>query len=92
MDHVDVCVPGQHGGCVRTEIAVLGLGRLYSHISCTGSPIIGDTSVPSVSPVRSTPNHSFKNQTGSVVRPEKTWTDVLSGLLRFAGPTNKKPK
>jgi hypothetical protein len=35
-------------------------------------------------------HHSFKNQTGSVVRPEKTWTDTLSGFLRVTGPTNKK--
>jgi hypothetical protein len=37
-------------------------------------------------------NHSFKNQTGSVVRSEKTWIDALSGFLRVAGPTNKKPE
>jgi hypothetical protein len=36
--------------------------------------------------------HSFKNQTSSVVRPEKTLTDALSGFLRVTGPTNKKPE
>jgi hypothetical protein len=35
-------------------------------------------------------NHSFKNQTGSVVRPEKTWTEALAGFLRVTGPTKKK--
>jgi hypothetical protein len=37
-------------------------------------------------------NHSFKNQTGSVVRPEKTLTESLTGFLRVTGPTNKKPE
>jgi hypothetical protein len=36
--------------------------------------------------------HSFKNQTGSVVRPEKTWTEGLTSFLRVTGPTNKKPE
>jgi hypothetical protein len=35
---------------------------------------------------------SFKNQTGSMVRPEKTWTEGLTGFLRVTGPTNKKPE
>jgi hypothetical protein len=36
--------------------------------------------------------HSFKNQTGSVVRPEKTRIDGLSGFLRVTGPVSKKPE
>jgi hypothetical protein len=36
-------------------------------------------------------HHSFKNQTGSVVRPEKTWTEALNGFLRVTDPTKKKP-
>jgi hypothetical protein len=36
--------------------------------------------------------HSFKNQTGSLVQPEKTWTDALFGFLRVIGPINKKPE
>jgi hypothetical protein len=36
--------------------------------------------------------HSFKNQTGSMVRLEKIWTEALTGFLRVTGPTKKKPE
>jgi hypothetical protein len=36
--------------------------------------------------------HSFKNQTGLVVRPEKIWTEAFTGFLRVTGLTKKKPK
>jgi hypothetical protein len=36
--------------------------------------------------------HSFKNQTGLVVWPEKTCTEALTGFLRVTGQTKKKPE